>query len=392
MKNQETIALIAILCIKTVAPAPISVPVDYNYPNHYPSNPSYNSHQPNFFNDDISARRPNSYFNRLPPYAQADDVSVAGSNNNDDYDDPQTDKPVINNQYNNFNDYLNQNILLTHNRVKKRRRPCIPIQSLGSPLFSNSLKRQDNYDPNGGKTLGLLPGLLLGDLNGLYQSPGTQGQYEDNVKPQYDKPGTNLIQYQPYGGYPCVPVSSGYQPAVGGGGLLDGLLGGGLLGQGGGLLGQGGLLDQASTGLLGQGGLLDQAGGGLLGQGGLLDFGGSSGILGQGGGLLGSQGGGLLGGNRPGTLSGILGGTSSVYQGVGNYPQAGVSQGSVSGGGGGYPQTIIINRPPLFGSFPSFGSNGNNPTYNRPGYPADQFRPGFWNTVVDKLSEFVRNR
>lgn len=372
MKNQETFALLVILCIKLVVPAPISVPVDNNYGSNYPPNPSYNS-QPNFFNDNISARRPNSYFNRLPPYAQADDVSVAGSNNEDDYDDQQTDKPVINsnNQYNNFNDYLNQNFLLTQNRVKKKRpRPCIPLQNFGSPLYSNNLKRQDNYNSNDGKTLGILPSLLLSDLNDVYQSPGTQSQYVDNVKPQYDTPGSNLIQYQPFGGYPCVPVSSGYKPGTGGG-LL-----GGILGSGGGLLGQGGLLDQASTGLLGQGGLLDFGGSGLLGQGGLLDFG-SNGPL-------------------SGSLSGILG-PSGIYQGGGSYPQSGVSQGGGSypqsgtnqGGSGGYPQTIIINRPPLFGNFPSYG---NRPSYNRPGYPADSSnRPGFWGTVIDKLSEFVRN-
>lgn len=366
MKNQETFTLISILCINVVIPAPISVPVDNNYPSKYPSsNPSYNS-QSNYFNG-ISARRPNSDYNRLPPYAHADDVSVAASNNNeDDYDDQQTDKPVINSS-----NYFNQNILLTPTRAKKRRRPCIPIQSFGSPLFSNRLKRQTNNNANGGKTLGLLPALLFSD-----QIPGTQIQYGDNVKPQYDTPGTNLIQYQPFGGYPCLPVSTGYNPGAGGG-LL-----GGLLGNGGGLLGQGGLLDQASTGLLGQGGLLNQASSGLLGQGGLLDFGGT-GLLGQGG---------LLELGSTSSQPGIFGGISGLYQGGGSYPQTGVNQGGgnypQAGGGGGYPQTIIINRPPLFGNYPSFGGGSSG---NRPGYPADSSnRPGLWGTVIDKLSEFVR--
>lgn len=346
-------------------PAPISVPVD----NNYQLQPSYNAHQ-NFFEDDVSARRPNSYFNRLPPnysnQVQTDDVSGISSDNEDDYDDQQLDKPVIssssqqssNSPSNNFNNlYSNQNynnpsnlnnFLLSENHVtfkKKRRvrRPCIPIQSLGSPLFSNRLKRDVNYNAESGKTLNLLGGF------GNYQSPYYQSSYQsssqfDNVKPQYDTPGQ--VQYQPYGGYPCVPVSLGHKP---GGGLFGGSgLFGGL--QSPGLFGGGGVGSLQSPGLFGGGG----SGGplGFFGQGGLLDFG------------------------SPGPLA-----SPGIFQGTGNYPQ-----------------TVIINRPPLFGNLGNYGGSngGNNGGYRPQGSGTqDQFssssnnRPGFWNNVVDKLSDFV---
>lgn len=346
MENQKIFTLLVSLCINLVLPAPISVPVD----NNYQLQPSYNAHQ-NFYEEDVSARRPNSYFNRLPPYSnqvQTDDVSGISSDNEDDYDDQQLDKPVIgsssqqssNSPSNNYNNlYSNQNYnnpsnLLTENHViykKKRRvrRPCIPIQSLGSPLFTNRLKREVNYNAESGKTLNLLGGF------GNYQSPYYQSSYQsssqyDNVKPQYDTPGQ--VQYQPYGGFPCVPVSLGQTPSgglFGGSGLFGGLQSPGLFGGG------------------GSGGPL-----GFFGQGGLLDFG------------------------SPGPLA-----PSGVFQGPGSYPQ-----------------TVIINRPPLFGNLGNFGGNngGNNGGYRPQGSGTlDQFsssnnnRPGFWNNVVDKLSDFV---
>lgn len=330
MENIKTFTLTLILCVKIVFPVPISVPVD----NSYPLSPSYNSHQS--FYDDVSARRPNSYYNRLPPYGnQADDVSGVGSNNDDDYDDQQTDKPVpissSNQQTSNYNNLYNGNYLLTENRVKKKRRirrPCIPIQSFGSQLFSNRLKREVNYDSESGKTLNY----LLGGFNNNYRPPYYQSQsqyatqYVDNVKPQYDTPGSSQVQYSPSSGYPCVPVSFGHKP-----------------GGGGGLFGGSGLFGGGSSGLFGGGGspldFLSQ------GQGGLFDF------------------------NRPGPLA-----PAGVYQGTGNYPQ-----------------TVIINRPPLFGNAPNFGSSSNNGY--RPGDSSSSGssnQPGFWGTVVNKLQDFVR--
>lgn len=386
MENLRTFLLAVILCVELVLSAPISVPVDNNY--QLQVQPSYNSHQ-NFY-DDTSARRPNAYFNRLPPYSnqvQTDDVSGINTNAEDDYDDQQLDKPVIgsssqqssNSPSNNYNNlYSNQNynnpsnsnnFLLSDVSYKKKRvrRPCIPIQSLGSPLFSNRVKREVNYNAESGKTLNLLGGF------GNYLSPYYQSNYQsnyqtptqfDNVKPQYDTPGQ--VQYQPYGGYPCVPVSLGTKPGsglFGGSSLFDGslfdgsLLDGSLFGGSGlfgGLQSPGLLGSLQSPGILGSGG--GSSGGplGIFGQGGLLDFG------------------------SPGPLA-----PAGVYQGTGNYPQ-----------------TVIINRPPLFGNLGNFGGNGgsnggSNGGYRPPGSGADQFssssnnRPGFWNNVVNKLSDFV---
>ena len=147
-KNQNIFFLLVTVSFKLVISKPVSVPVDnqYSYNNYY---------------DDNSARQPNAYYNRLPPnpnQVQVDDVGDS-SNNDYDYDDQQTDKPVISSsnqqQSSNYNHLFNNNFLLNENRVKKKRRirrPCIPIQGFGSPLFSNRLKRQTND----GKTLGLL--------------------------------------------------------------------------------------------------------------------------------------------------------------------------------------------------------------------------------------------
>jgi hypothetical protein len=332
-ENQTILLLLVTLCMKLVTSKPISVPTDDNY--------SYG----NNYYDDANARRPNSFFNRLPPNSnqvQVDDVAD-NSNNDYDYDDQQTDKPVISssNQQlsSNYNNLFNNNFLLTENRVKYKkkrriRRPCIPIQSLGSPLFSNRVRRQTNSGESG-KTLGLLFG---GGYPNYYAPPGGYyGGYQDNVKPQYDSQGSGQVQYgqpqyQPYGGYPCIPVSYGNRPGLGGGGHFGG--GGGLLGNrpfggGGGLFG----------------------GPGLLGQGGLLDFG------------------------SPGPLA-----PAGIYQGAGSYPQ-----------------TVIINRPPLFGNYPNYnrpgGSQSGGNYGGSSGYPSDSTGGGqnqpFWGSVVDKLQEFV---
>lgn len=387
-----------VLCIRTLISAPISVPVD----NNYQYNPPYHSNQDYY--DDTSARKPNSYFNRLPPNSNhLHDSSGDYSSSDDDYEDHQTDKPVPpsssnfhyqqNQQHQQHQQspqnhqtqpsvVLNNNFLLSENHVKKKkkkrrvRRPCIPIQSFGSPVFSKRTKRQA-YDQGDGKTLGLY-GLYqalggggfpnFGGSQSDYYAPNYQDNYNDNVKPQYDnsKPifDTNSqydyqspgqTQYQSYGGYPCVPVSYGHKPG-------NRPQGGGLFGnrpQGG-----GGLLDTAfgggSTGPLG-----------FFGQGGLLDFGGGSSGLGGIGSGLGSIGSGLGG----------LGGLGGIGSGLpGPLTPAGVYQGT-----GNYPQTVIINRPPLF---------GNLPNYNRPQNSGESSdvggqRPGFWGTVLDKLSEFV---
>ena len=322
--------------------------------NGYPSNNKAYSSQAEYYND-LYSRKHNAYYNRLPPAANqvnADDVSPATTNDDDDYDDQQTDKPVPINSgnqqqlsnYDNYNNLLNSNFLLNENRVKKKRRirrPCIPIQSFNSQLFTNRLKREAGNEREDGKTLNY----LLGGYGGGYgpfgypqgggYRPSYQGGYGDNVKPSYDS-GSDTgasqfgqVQYQPYGGYPCIPVSYGRPPGSGLFGNRPGLFGGG--------------------GLLGGGGPL---GGGFIGQGGLLDFAG------------------------PGPLS-----PSGVYQGSGSYPQ-----------------TVIINRPPLFG-LPSYngpqggsqgsqsspGSSGNYDPSNGGG----QGGTNFWGSVVNKLQEFV---
>lgn len=339
MRSSKIFALLVILCVRKVISVPISVPIDNNYVYN---DPTYGSNQ-NYYEDNTSARKPNSYFNRLPPNSfavQADDTSDTASNNNNDYDydDQQTDKPVPSNQQQspNYSNALNNNYLLTQNRVKfkkKRRvrRPCIPIQSFGSSLFSNRLKRELHYDPESGKTLGF----LLGGLNDYnyapyYQSGASQGIYSDNLRPQYDRPqynrpqydslSTGQIQYQPYGGYPCVPISYGHKP---GGGLFGG-------GQSGGPFG-----NRPSAGNGGGGGPL-----GFFGQGGLLDFGSAN------------------------PLS-----PAGIYQGTGNYPQ-----------------TVIINRPPLFANAPNFNRPQSSSSSDNTG---NANQPGFWGSVVDKLQEFV---
>jgi hypothetical protein len=200
--------LLILSILNAIHSMPVTVPVYNNYP-------------------DISARLPNSHYNRLPPNThsvQVDDVSNNASvNEDDDYDDQQTDKPVINSNYQqsssaNYNNNL-YNYLLTENRIKhkkrrkKIRRPCIPIQSINSPLFSNRLKR-DAGDYDSGKTLGLFfggnqypyyGGINPGAYVPQYTGSGINSNF-DNVKPQYDTGASSAPLYNPYGGYPCVPV------------------------------------------------------------------------------------------------------------------------------------------------------------------------------------------
>ncbi|KAG5680637.1 hypothetical protein PVAND_010131 [Polypedilum vanderplanki] len=293
-----------LILIKTVNLMPITVPVDNNYP-------------------DVEDRRPNSHYNRLPnrnPIQSDNSVATDDYDDDDDDDYSQTDKPVSNSQYSSNYNYYGQ--ILTENKVKRKRRkkikrPCIPIQSFGSQLFSNRLKREVE-DKESGKTLNLLNNLFNGYGSPYYGFPpqnfgpaafpggsnyasfpsiGNRPFY-DNVKPGSDTGSIGNygpVQFNPIGGYPCVPVSYGHVP---------------------------------------HGGPL-----GFFGNGGLFD-----------GGLFGS---------------------------VASPPLS-------------YPQTVIINRPPLF---------GNRPIYDRPGsssssssgseIESDIGRPGFWGSVVDKLQEFV---
>lgn len=193
--------IIFVLCVENLISAPISVPIE----NNYQVNPSYSSQQEYF--DDISARRPNSDFNRLPSN-QVDDVSNAASTNDDDYEE-QTDKPVLYSGNQQSSNFLNNNFLLNENRRKRRRRirrPCIPVQSAGSSLFSNSLKRDNYRESEAFKTFN-----LFGYAPLAYYDPVIFG---DNVKPQNDHQGSGQVQYSPNGGYPCIPVSFGTQQGL----------------------------------------------------------------------------------------------------------------------------------------------------------------------------------
>lgn len=318
-----------ILLVKSGLPAPVSVPIDYSYSYN---SASTSSQQPSYYGVNISSRNPNAFYNRLPQNSVQVDESVGGSSNNDyDYGDQQTVKPLSNLQSNqqqssNYYSDLN-NYLLTENRhkYKKRRRirrPCIPIQSPGSPLFSNRLGRQAQYDPETGKTFHL----VLGDLN--YVAPNLSPGYSDhpqhdnvnpnnNNRPQYD-PSQNLlgpVQYQPVGGYPCIPVSFGHKP------FGDG--------------------NHASGGPFG-----------FFGNGGLFDFGSN--------------------------INPIL---DYTYSDSGTRPQTVIIN---------RPPLISLNRPPLVGfSRPPFASYGGyQGAMDSQNASSDQ-RPGFWGSVVSKLQEFV---
>lgn len=279
-------------------------------------------------NYEVNERRPNSHYNRLPQNAQIDELSNDDDDGDVDYED-QTDRPVSvqSANYQSSNNYYNG--LLTENKIKikrrrkKVRRPCLPIQSLGSPLFSNRLKRDINSEE--GKTFGALLGgsgypyyggavyPYYGGNYPNYASASTgnyprpqQGNFQNFNRPQqdnYNTPQTQFgaPQYNHHGGYPCIPVSYGHVPHFG--------AGAGLGGAGGGL--------------------------GFFGNGGLLDFNSGSPSL-------------------------------------------------------NYPQTVVINRPPLFGNRPLYDSN--RPSSSGGGGSNDENRVGFWGSVVDKLQEFVSNR
>lgn len=299
--------------ISAVITRPITVDSDY-----------YNRNKNNY---EVNERFTNSHYNRLPQNAQIDEL--AGDEDGEvDYED-QTDRPVSvqSANYQSSNNYYNG--LLTENKIKikkrrkKVRRPCIPIQSLGSPLFSNNrLKRQsdnNNNDREGGKTFGLFGGYpyyggaAYPSYAGNYPNYASIGNYQ---RPQLDNSPIAQFgspQYNHQGGYPCIPVSYGHVPHFGAG---IGSFGGGGIGNFGSAGSSGGPL-------------------GFFGNGGLFDF---------------AQ-------TNP-SLS--------------------------------YPQTVIINRPPLFANRPPYYSN--RPSSSSSGSDAandENGRPGFWGSVLDKLQEFV---
>lgn len=318
----HAIKIILVLQLLSVV---LSRPITVN-DGDYSKNYEVVEHRPNY---EISERKPNSHYNRLPQNAQIDEFTNDDDDGDVDYED-QTDRPVSvqnanyqssNNYYNGYNGLLTENKIKIKRRKKKVKRPCLPIQSLGSPLFTNRLKRDAIYED--GKTFGA----LLGGYGGGYPYYGgaaypsyagnypsyastgpvnfprpQQGNFQNYNRPQQDNYNTPLAQfgkpqYNHFGGYPCIPVSYGHVPHFGAG---AGAGGGGL---------------------------------GFFGNGGLLDF-------------------------------------SSANP-------------SLS-----YPQTVVINRPPLFGNRPSFDSN--RPSSSGGGVN-DQNQSGFWGTVVDKLQEFVSN-
>lgn len=250
MRLKETLLiLLCVICDQIIHSKPVTVPTNYNEDidrfNRYSIK--------NYANDDATRDKPNSFYNRLPNGYQAhvDSAQNDGVDDDDvDYDEHLTDKPSATNaQYIQQQqlDTTNSNYLYNENRIKKKKkkrrtkRPCIPIQSFGSPLFSNRLKREhkndfeDDRERESGKTLGLL-GLLgggnygnYGGYPGFYQPP-YGGYYRPsfdnfNQRPQYDAP-----LYNPSGGYPCVPTSFGQ-----GGGYYGGGGGGGNFGSFGGL-------------------------------------------------------------------------------------------------------------------------------------------------------------
>lgn len=268
-KYYKVLIFAAIIC------AVIARPIDYNQNRYAVGDQRYFT----------------SHYNRLPQNIQVDEIQE----DIDDYDDSQTERPLQNNQYQSGSyPLLNEN----KRKRKKRKRLCIPIQSIGSPLFSNRVKRNYMEKDEQGKTLGLLLGGGgypyyggYNPYNGIY--PNYAGGFPHLSSPQRPIQQSPIAQfgtplYDAYGGYPCIPVSTGHIP------------------------------NQGPFGFLGSSG----------GGGGLFDFG---------------------------------------------------SNPSVN-----YPQTVIINRPPLFGNRPNFGAN-------RPQGVSDSngTRPGFFGSVVDKLQEFV---
>lgn len=294
---------------------PISVPID-NYP-------------------DIDARLPNAHYNRLPGnrFPIKNDPIYSTNNDNsvtdeyEDYEEETSKRPLTSAQYtsssyynsnNNYSPVLTENFIKKKRRRKKVRRPCIPIQSFNSPLFTRYKREVEGKDSP--KTLGLLfggyhpfayPPPIGTPFYGNYYGGGSYPNkpFYDNVKPEndddrpqydYNRPqyGSNRPQYDsnqnaplynPIGGYPCIPVSYGHVPHGG------------------------------PFGFFGPGGLFDS-------------------------------------------------GVSPSFN---------------------VPQTVIVNRPPLFGNKPPYFGNRPSYTNTQDGVENDGRPPGFWGNVVDKLSEFV---
>jgi hypothetical protein len=212
MHSKVLLVLINLVALTELVP--VTVPTYYN---------SYTRRQ-----SDVSSQ-PNAAFNRLTNNLASDSVNNANSVQNDqsddyeDYEDLQTDKPVPNygnymggtgsdggapnyNINNLYNYWYSQNRKKRVKRKKKRPQPCVPL----SYTSGGHRYKRDTYNPQGdGKTFSL----VLGDYNTYgYGGGGGGGQYAssfDNTNPQYDKPeyGLQQVQYQPYGGYPCIPIS-----------------------------------------------------------------------------------------------------------------------------------------------------------------------------------------
>ncbi|KAL7038614.1 hypothetical protein ACKWTF_009629 [Chironomus riparius] len=314
MHRFKVLLLILVQAAKEINQMPISVP-----PDNYPAGRFHH----------------NAFYNRLPGdrlqmgYPIQTDPITNDNSVTDEYEDydETTKRPAANAQYsihnynsNSYSPLLTENYIKHKRRRRKKiRRPCIPIQSINSNLYSNNrFKREERKES--GKTFGLIGGLLgnrypFGYPQGVYGTPfygnyydGGGGypnrphydnvrppQYDDdnddkpqnsNNRPQYNRPQyDNAPLYNPVGGYPCIPVSYGHVPFGG------------------------------PLGFFGQGGLFDS-------------------------------------------------GVSPSIQ---------------------VPQTVIINRPPLFGNRPPlFAGSGQGDETQNDGRP-----PGFWGSVVDKLSEFV---
>lgn len=247
MNNAIFLVLINLVALTELLP--VTVPTYYN---------SYTRRQ-----IDVS-QQPNSLFNRLTNNLASDSVNNQNQNqhqNDDvqvdeyqDYEDLQTDKPVPTNENyltgpggggggsnpnysinNLYNYWFSQNKRQKRKKRKKGPQPCVPLSYTNNN--HNRFKR-DTYTNGDGKTFSL----VLGDYNtyGGYGGGNYGSGYApsfDNTNPQYDKPDYSLqqVQYQPFGGYPCIPISfhrphRPFRPYGGGG-------------SGWGFFGNGGLLD-----------------------------------------------------------------------------------------------------------------------------------------------------
>lgn len=305
--TRTLIFLIYLICDRSVNARPVTVNQNFDY------NDQFNRYSiKNYINEDVARRKPNAFFNRLPKNPYQDEIQqYAGTTNDDDadYDDQQTDKPVTNQQYQQQQQFDTNYLYNNENGIKKKKkrrvRPCIPIQSYGSPLFSNQVKRDlknDNVDQReieSGKTLGV----FLGGLGGGYGNP--------------------------YGNLFGGGFGPQFQPQFG----LQGF-------------GQQGFGQQG----FGQQGF-GQPGFGQLG--------------------FGPQ---IFGGIGQQQFDSPLYNTNGGYPCVPfNMGGGGIANDQVgNGGGGGYPQTVIINRPGLFGGFPSHNFNNNRPGYGGGGTGTQQ--------------------